>query len=85
MRKYYKIIIKQIVDLYNNLYYDNIQTKIIMGTFAGPDIVTDGLVLSLDAASTRSYPGTGLTWSDLSGNNNNCYFLQNNRSTGTLA
>lgn len=42
-----------------------------MGTFAGPDIVTDGLVLSLDAASTRSYPGTGLTWSDLSGNNNN--------------
>tara|TARA_R110002050_G_scaffold135870_1_gene258924 strand:+ start:865 stop:1566 length:702 start_codon:yes stop_codon:yes gene_type:complete len=70
MRKYYKIIIKQIVDLYNNLYYDNIQTKIIMGTFAGPDIVTDGLVLSLDAASTRSYPGTGTTWYDLSGNGN---------------
>ena len=42
-----------------------------MGTFTGPNIVTDGLVLSLDAASARSYPGTGLTWSDLSGNNNN--------------
>ena len=40
-----------------------------MGTFAGPDIITDGLVLSLDAASTRSYPGSGSTWSDLSGNN----------------
>jgi len=42
-----------------------------MGTFTGPNIVTNGLVLSLDAASTRSYPGSGLTWSDLSGNNNN--------------
>ena len=40
-----------------------------MGTFGGPDIITDGLVLSLDAASTRSYPGSGSTWSDLSGNN----------------
>tara|TARA_R100001369_G_C3241044_1_gene154134 strand:+ start:71 stop:667 length:597 start_codon:yes stop_codon:yes gene_type:complete len=39
-----------------------------MGTFGGPDIITDGLVLSLDAASTRSYPGSGSTWSDLSGN-----------------
>jgi len=40
-----------------------------MGTFGGPDIITDGLVLSLDAASTRSYPGSGSLWSDLSGNN----------------
>ena len=39
-----------------------------MGTFGGPDIITDGLVLSLDAASARSYPGSGSTWSDLSGN-----------------
>lgn len=31
-----------------------------------PKIVTDGLVLYLDAANTRSYPGTGTTWSDLS-------------------
>tara|TARA_R110000851_G_scaffold267553_1_gene420028 strand:- start:214 stop:867 length:654 start_codon:yes stop_codon:yes gene_type:complete len=37
-----------------------------MGTFGGPDIVTDGLVLGLDAGSTRSYPGTGTTWYDLS-------------------
>ena len=41
-----------------------------MGTFTGPNIVTDGLVLSLDAASTRSYPGSGTTWYDLSGNGN---------------
>lgn len=31
-----------------------------------PKIVTDGLVLYLDAGNTKSYPGTGATWSDLS-------------------
>jgi hypothetical protein len=34
-------------------------------------IVTNGLVLNLDAAKTDSYPGTGTTWRDLSGNSNN--------------
>ncbi|MGA1281511.1 MAG: LamG-like jellyroll fold domain-containing protein, partial [Candidatus Nanopelagicaceae bacterium] len=29
--------------------------------------VTDGLVLHLDAANTNSYPGTGTTWTDLTG------------------
>jgi hypothetical protein len=37
----------------------------------GPNIVVDGLVLSLDAANTKSYPGTGTVWSDLSRNGNN--------------
>ena len=32
-----------------------------------PPIVTDGLVLYLDAANTKSYPTTGTTWTDLSG------------------
>jgi len=41
-----------------------------MGAFGGPDIVTDGLVLALDAGSERSYPGTGTSWIDLSGNGN---------------
>jgi hypothetical protein len=36
-----------------------------------PKIVTDGLVLYLDAANTRSYPGSGTTWSDLSRGGNN--------------
>jgi hypothetical protein len=36
-----------------------------------PKIVTDGLVLYLDAANTRSYPTTGTTWSDLSRSGNN--------------
>ena len=35
---------------------------------AGPNIVYNGLVLHLDAANSRSYPGTGATWTDLSGN-----------------
>ena len=36
-----------------------------------PTISTSGLVLSLDAANKKSYPGTGTTWTDLSGNGNN--------------
>lgn len=40
-----------------------------MGTTYNPAIVTDGLVLCLDAANKRSYPGTGTTWSDLVGAN----------------
>jgi hypothetical protein len=32
----------------------------------GPKIVTDGLVLCLDAAISKSYPGSGTTWYDLS-------------------
>ena len=35
------------------------------------DIVTNGLVLNLDAGDSSSYPGTGTTWYDLSGNGNN--------------
>ena len=34
-------------------------------------IVRDGLVLALDAADTNSYPGTGTTWYDISGNGSN--------------
>jgi len=37
----------------------------------GGQIVTDGLVLCLDAANKDSYPGSGTTWYDLSGNNRN--------------
>jgi hypothetical protein len=41
-----------------------------MGISGGPDIVQDGLALELDAADRNSYPGSGTTWFDLSGNNN---------------
>ena len=36
-----------------------------------PTTVQNGLVLHLDAGNTSSYPGTGTTWTDLSGNGNN--------------
>lgn len=39
-----------------------------MATKSGPNIVTDGLLLALSTGSTRSYPGSGTTWKDLSGN-----------------
>ena len=42
-----------------------------MGFSRGPKIVTDGLVLCLDAANKKSYPGSGTTWTDLSGQGNN--------------
>jgi len=36
----------------------------------GPPIITNGLVLCLDAADRNSYPGSGTTWTDLSGRGN---------------
>ena len=36
-----------------------------------PRIVTDGLVAHYDAANTKSYPGSGTAWKDLSGKANN--------------
>ena len=41
-----------------------------MSASSGPDIITSGLILSLDAANRKSYPGTGTTWFDRSGNGN---------------
>jgi len=38
-----------------------------------PLIVTDGLVLCLDAANPRSYPGTGSTWYNLANSSYNAY------------
>lgn len=40
-------------------------------TYPGTNIVTDGLLLYLDAVDDASYSGTGSTWTDLSGNGNN--------------
>jgi len=42
-----------------------------MGVFAGPDVSENGLVLALDAGNTKSYPGSGTTWTDLSGRGRN--------------
>ncbi len=53
-----------------------------------PSISTNGLVLCLDAANPRSYPGSGTTWFDLSGNGNNGTLVNgvgyNNGNLGSL-
>ena len=43
---------------------------------AATGISIEGLVVHLDAANPNSYPGTGNTWFDLSGNEN--HFNKNN-------
>ena len=41
-----------------------------MGLSHSPRIVTDGLVLYLDAGNSKSYPGSGTTWFNLCGSVN---------------
>jgi hypothetical protein len=41
-----------------------------MAFHRGPKVVTNGLVLALDAANVKSYVSGSTTWRDLSGNNN---------------
>ena len=45
-----------------------------MGVSGGPKSVADGLIFHIDPANKRSYPGTGTTIFDLSGNNYTSYF-----------
>jgi len=42
-----------------------------MSAHGGPEIADTNLLLHLDATNPKSYPGTGETWYDLSGNANN--------------
>lgn len=42
-----------------------------MSAFAGPVTITDGLIMYLDAANPRSYPGSGANWNDISGTGRN--------------
>jgi hypothetical protein len=41
-----------------------------MATIGGPKLVTEDLIFALDAASKKSYPGSGTTWFDLISSNN---------------
>lgn len=43
--------------------------------YTGPNIPTNGLVLSLDAANTKSYVSGSTTWRDLAGNSRNGAFV----------
>lgn len=50
-----------------------------MGVAYNTSVVTNGLVVHLDAANKKSYAGSGSTWTDLTGNNYNA----NLSSTGS--
>ena len=50
----------------------------------GPKIVTNGLVLCLDAGNNKSYPSSGTNWNDLSGNNNNGTLTNGPTFTGSF-
>jgi len=65
--------------------------------YTGPNIVTNGLVLALDAANPKSYVSGSTTWNDLSGNNNHATltaatsslysieFTRNNNTRATIS
>lgn len=42
-----------------------------MAVYGGPEIATSGLSILLDANNNKSYPGSGNTWNDISGNSRN--------------
>jgi len=46
-------------------------TDILRTNIATEQVIQDGLVLNLDAGVSSSYPGSGTSWNDLSGNGNN--------------
>jgi hypothetical protein len=54
----------------------------------GPRLVTDSLLLALDAANARSYTFGGTTWADLSGNGNSGSLINgpayNNTNIGSI-
>jgi hypothetical protein len=52
-------------------WFSNQSNYTINGPIDFPNIVVDGLTLNLDATVVSSYPNTGTTFYDLSGNTNN--------------
>ena len=52
--------------------------------YTGPHIIQDGLILALDASSKRSYPGTGLIWTDLSGENHTANLTSGGATFSTI-
>jgi hypothetical protein len=59
-----------ITTIYDALSYFNSQTNFMVTNIDYPNIVTSGLTYLLDGGFIPSYPRTGTTWSDLSGNGN---------------
>jgi len=55
-----------------------------MGVAGGPDLIQDGLVLSLDASDRNSYVSGSTTWFDLAGTNNGTLTNGPTFNTGSL-
>ena len=53
-----------------------------MSVFAGPEINESGLVLYLDAGNIKSYPGSGTSWTDISGRGNTGTLVNSPTFTG---
>ena len=62
-----------------------------MGIAYNSRVVVEGLVLALDAGNSKSYPGSGTTWTDLSGGSNNftlvnpSYYSYSSSNGGSIA
>lgn len=71
-----------------NFTKNGVSSNFVNGRFLG-SIISSGLVLSLDAGNTSSYPGSGTTWTDLSGSGNNGTLINgpayNSSNFGSLA
>lgn len=67
------------INIKRSASYDGTSSLTLKGTGGGlktsfappPQIISSGLVMHLDASNPSSYPGSGGTWTDLTGNSNN--------------
>ena len=59
------------------------QPNLMAANFQYEDIVTDGLILNLDAGFVGSYPTTNTTWYDLSSNGTNISIPNSNTYSGS--
>lgn len=55
-----------------------------MSVAYNPRISTNGLLLALDAGNVKSYPGSGTTWYDLSGNGRNATLVNSPSFSGGI-
>ena len=60
-----------------------IQGTTLTGTVINDGLVTNGLQLYLDQRNPRSYPNSGTTWYDISGNGKDATFYKNTTAANT--
>lgn len=71
VNKQYTIVFEQINGIVKTSWGNTNMSYYAKRFFGQQGIVTDGLKLWLDASNPVSYPGSGTTWYDLSGNSDN--------------